>query len=136
MSSVPRQGFPRQARLLKPADFKRVFKRSLVSSDRMFRVLARRGEGVTARLGMAVSKKVDARACGRNRIKRVIRESFRANHPNAGFPAEDGAGVDYVVLASAAAASADNQALSKSLEKHWAYLSRKVAEQVTERAAN
>lgn len=135
MSSVARHEFPRQARLLKPADFKRVFKRSQVSSDRMFRVLARRGEGVTARLGMAVSRKVDARACGRNRIKRVIRESFRANHPNAGSPATDGAGVDYVVLASAAAASANNRALSRSLEKHWANLARKLAPNAAEESS-
>lgn len=118
--------FPRQARLLKPADFKRVFKQSVVSSDRMFRVLARSGEGVSARLGMAVSRKVDSRACGRNRIKRVIRESFRAHHPAAGNLADDGAGVDYVVLANAGAARAANRVLAQSLQKHWAYLSRKL----------
>ncbi|MDX1550279.1 MAG: ribonuclease P protein component, partial [Lysobacter spongiicola] len=45
-----------------------------------------------ARLGLAVSRKVDRRAVGRNRVKRVLREAFRQRR---GF-LRDG---DYVVVA-------------------------------------
>ena len=54
-----------------------------------------------ARLGMAVSRKVDKRAVGRNRIKRVLRETFRHLPP-------DLAGGDYVVVARSAAARASH----------------------------
>lgn len=57
--------------------------------------------GATARLGMAVSRRVSKRAVERNRIKRLVRESFRqhrvhlppadilviAHHDAAGQPA-------------------------------------------------
>lgn len=52
---------------------------------------------VGPRLGLAVSRKVDPHAVGRNRIKRVIRDAFR--HCRA-----DLAGGDYVVVARAGAA--------------------------------
>ena len=45
-----------------------------------------------ARLGLAVSRKVDTHAVGRNRIKRVLRDATR--HLRAGM-----AGGDYVVVA-------------------------------------
>jgi ribonuclease P protein component len=50
------------------------------------------------RLGLAVSRKVDPHAVGRNRIKRVIRDAFR--HCQA-----DLAGGDYVVVARVGAAA-------------------------------
>lgn len=56
------------------------------------------------RLGLAVSRKVDARAVGRNRIKRVLRDEFR--HLRAQLP--PGA---YVLVARGAASRADNEAL-------------------------
>lgn len=49
------------------------------------------------RLGLAVSRKVDPHAVGRNRIKRVIRDAFR--HCRAELP-----GGDYVVVARVGAA--------------------------------
>ena len=54
-----------------------------------------------ARLGMAVSRKVDKRAVGRNRIKRVLRETFRHLPPTL-------AGGDYVVVARSSAARASH----------------------------
>jgi len=69
--------FSRQFRLLKPEQFQRVFKQAIGSGDRCFRVLARANSLPHHRLGMAVSKKKCPLAVGRNRIKRVVRESFR-----------------------------------------------------------
>ena len=59
------------------------------------------------RLGLAVSRKVDPRAVGRNRIKRVLRDAFRLQR------AQLAAG-SYVVVARAAARNADNAALREA----------------------
>lgn len=107
-------------RLSKPADFKRVFRKPVVSRDDCFRVLARVNEGHRSRLGMAVSTKVDKRAVCRNRIKRVIRESFRH-----AFNASSGCSevaMDIVVLPGLGSATICNKALFRSLEKHWSRL--------------
>lgn len=113
-NSPPGKPLPRAARLIKPAEFKRVFDQPTVSADRCFKVLARPGTGDRSRLGMAVSRQVDKRAVGRNRIKRVIRESFR-RQPLSGVRA-----VDFVVLPRKESATICNRQLYRSLEKHWA----------------
>lgn len=56
-------------------------------------------------------------AVRRNRIKRLIRESFR--HHQHELPA-----VDIVVNARAGARNATNAAIVQSLEQHWQKLSR------------
>jgi ribonuclease P protein component len=61
-----------------------------------------------ARLGITVSKRVDKRAVGRNRIRRQVRECFRLQRP--ALPAGD-----YVVLALAGAAKLDNASLRSEL---------------------
>jgi len=63
-------------------------------------------------LGLAVSKRVDKRAVGRNRIKRVIRESFRHHQSQL-------TGLDLVVIARAGAARADKAELSAALATLW-----------------
>jgi ribonuclease P protein component len=107
--------FSRHFRLQKPEQFQRVFAQASHSGDRCFRVLARPNGFVNDRLGMAVSKKNCPRAVGRNRIKRVVRESFRTRL--AGRPASDF--LDFVVLPSAAAAERGNAELFRSLNRHW-----------------
>ena len=107
---------PPTDRLTKPAEFKRVFNQPVVSADQLFKVLARASEGGLPRLGMAVSRQVDRRAAGRNRIKRVIRESFRR------FFASGAPAADFVVLPRRQSATICNRQLFRSLEKHWARL--------------
>jgi ribonuclease P protein component len=121
---VGRVPFPRTARLIKPTDFKSVFERNAASNDAFFRIIARPSAQQASRLGLAVSRKVDRRAVGRNRIKRIVRESFRRRR--ALDAAAGGPALDIVVLARPAAAAADNQRLFSSLDHHWAALSRKV----------
>lgn len=84
----PGQRFPRQARVRAGRDFAACFAQGKRAGSRFFRgiFLARTG-GSTARLGMAVSRKVDARAVERNRLRRLIREWFRQNRE--GLPAGD-----------------------------------------------
>ena len=122
-----RTSFHRSARLLNPTDFKRVFSKNVVSSDRFFKVLGRPNSSACSRLGMAVSRQIDKRAVGRNRIKRVIRESFRHSLQRQKEPGTAGegesikphTGVDLVVLPRRECASICNRQLFRSLDKHW-----------------
>ena len=120
--------FPRAARLRKPQQFQQTFAQGRRISAALFRLhlrlapsavdaaapLGNPGHAVVAqvRLGIAVSKRIDARAVGRNRIKRIARESFRAMR--ARLPAGD-----YVLLAQREAAQADNTRLAQALHALW-----------------
>jgi ribonuclease P protein component len=105
-------GFNRLYRLCSPAEFRRVFQQATRSGDRFFTVLWRVNDHPTTRIGFAIAKKQIALAVGRNRVRRLARESFR--HQRDNFP-----GVDIVLLAKTAAGKASNEQLFKSLEKHW-----------------
>ena len=75
---VPPSDFPPSARLRVSAEFQAVFKAGRRLSSPQLRLFAHvRAEAKVPRLGVAVSKKVDKRAVGRNRIKRLARETFR-----------------------------------------------------------
>ncbi len=86
----------------------------------MFTVLAAPNALNRARLGQAVSRKTDRHASGRNRIKRIVRESFR--HAADSLPA-----ADFVVIARSPAAAASNDELRDSLSRHWRRLTRRCA---------
>jgi len=75
-------------------------------------VLYRDSNASEPRLGLAIGKKNCRLATNRNRLKRVIRESFRRQY-------ESLPNIDIVVLNQPAAARADNKALFLSLEHHW-----------------
>ena len=130
-------GFPRTARLLRPAEFKQVFRDPVVSADGYFKVLARYNEERYSRLGMAVSRQVDKRATVRNRIKRVIRESFRqqaaawAASANAETDSRQSGALDVVVLPRRSCADLSNDALFRSLDGHWSRLEQRLREKTT-----
>ena len=96
------QTFPKSARLRQRGDFVRVFDagRRVAAPALALHALA----APRPRLGVAVSRKVDPNAVGRNRIKRVLRDAFRRQRPGLAPAA-------YVVVARTAAARADNAAL-------------------------
>ena len=71
-----RNAFPRAARIRASADFVRVFDGARRTSTPELSLHWLR-DGAPPRLGLAVSRKVDTRAVGRNRIKRNLREQFR-----------------------------------------------------------
>ncbi|MCU7872426.1 MAG: ribonuclease P protein component [Candidatus Thiodiazotropha sp. (ex Lucinoma borealis)] len=106
------EGFPRSCRLLKPDEYGRVFSGGRRSSDRCFLVLARPNSIGCARLGLAVSKKNCRRAVDRNRIKRLIRESFRLNQALL-------TGLDLVVVSRQGVVNAENRQCLSSLGQHW-----------------
>ena len=108
--------------MLHPREFKQVFKQPIRSSDQCFRILARVNGTQHHRLGIAVSKKACSKAVGRNRIKRLVRESFRTQQ--AGQVSADK--LDFVVLPTLWAAKQSNKTLVKSLSEHWQKVCRKV----------
>jgi len=112
LSNDPGNRFGRKHRLLDAAEYGHVFAKATRSRDRFFTVLCRRSSRDEARLGLAISKKQCRHATGRNRIKRVIRESFRRNQVLL-------SNLDIVVINQAAAAKASNPDLFASLETHW-----------------
>ncbi len=101
----------KRVRLLKASEFKHVFDDAGRSRDRYFTVLARSSGRNYPRLGLAISKKNAKLAVSRNRIKRIIRESFRQS--------TDIANVDFVVMTSPQGEKASNQTLFNSLKQHW-----------------
>jgi ribonuclease P protein component len=113
--------FSRQSRLLKPAEFKLVFQQATRSSDEIFRMLARPNGIQRHRLGLAISKKSCAKAVGRNRIKRIVRESFRQWLTE---PVSDST-LDIVVMSTVAASNHNNKGLDESLLAHWQRLTSK-----------
>lgn len=105
-------------RLLTATDYKRVFEQPVRSADRYFTVLARPASSVQpARLGLAVAKKHVKRAVDRNRLKRLIRESFRQHQQHL-------TGLDLVVLIKPGVQLAPNRDLLSALAKHWRRLER------------
>ena len=67
----------------------------------------------TARLGLAVARKHARKAVDRNRIKRIVRESFRLASSNS-LPA-----YDLVVLNRKQTHQLSNSQLFASLQQHW-----------------
>ena len=65
-------------RLKKPEEYGAVFSSKNRSNDKFFLFLAIKNSINIARLGLAVPKKNISSAVERNRIKRIIRESFRS----------------------------------------------------------
>jgi ribonuclease P protein component len=106
------QSFPKRLRLIKAAEFKKVFADPIKSSDRYFTILIIRNEQGYPRLGLAIAKKTVKKAVRRNALKRMIRESFRLHQ-------HDLACFDIVVLARIEALDARSNILRSSLEKHW-----------------
>lgn len=72
-----RATFGRELRLLKTDDFSSVFNLRTTRSDAYFQAWIKPNGLPRGRIGIVVSKKIDKRAVGRNRVKRLVREYFR-----------------------------------------------------------
>jgi ribonuclease P protein component len=109
--------FPKESRLLQSTEFQAVLGNpgKIASRDSRFAVFAITNGRDHARIGIAVSRKVARAAVARNRIKRQVRESFRAAQQGLG-------GLDLVILAQPPARDATNPELRSSLERHWQHV--------------
>ena len=98
-------------RLSKPEEFKLVFSSRLRSSDKSFVFIAKDNGNRQARLGLAVPKKHIQKSVERNRLKRVIRESFRSRKKLL-------EGKDIVVLVKSSL-DVNSKLIEPRLAAHW-----------------
>ena len=109
---MPGAGLPRDARVRRAGDFAALRHASGRLGGRCFSVRYRPNGMDHARLGLAISKRVSKRAVDRNRIKRLVRESFRRARTQ--MPA-----IDLVVMAREAAAGVPGAELLAELDALW-----------------
>lgn len=112
--------FSQSCRLLTASDYKNVFDKSqLKVSSRYFLVLATTNSLPTPRVGLVIAKKNVGKAVHRNRIKRLIRQSFRTQKSTLN-------NLDLVVLARKDADKLENQAVVDQLSQLWQDLAKKL----------
>lgn len=114
--------FRPEQRLRTAAEYDAVFSKPLRSRDQYFLLLARENNQNHPRLGLIVSKKKVRKAVSRNRIKRIIRDSFRLNQHQ--LP-----DVDVIVLAYHPVDKVESLVLRQSLCTHWDKLTRRFQKQ-------
>jgi ribonuclease P protein component len=105
-----RNAFGKSHRLLTPGDFRHVFQRARKRSLGGLVVYVRTNDLGHSRLGIAISRKCSPRAVVRNRIKRIVREAFRARKHELG-------GVDLIFLGQPGVARHDGAALRAIADK-------------------
>ena len=98
-------------RLKRPEEYKKVFASKRRSGDKSFLFLARNNQLDIPRLGLAVPKKHIHSAVERNRLKRIIRESFRLKQKAL-------AGNDIVVVVRNKIDVNKNN-IESTLARHW-----------------
>ncbi|WP_101758648.1 ribonuclease P protein component [Oceanicoccus sp. KOV_DT_Chl] len=114
--------FNKSLRLLDANAYKAVFDDAQIKvSSKNTLLLARLNKtGTRPRLGLVIAKKNVRLATQRNRIKRIIRESFRLQQYQLG-------GVDIVVLARRGLDQLDNSDLHQLFNQLWLQLKKKAA---------
>jgi ribonuclease P protein component len=118
--SGKRTGFPRSARLLRHADFERVYKQG----GRHFAVhmtvfYLRRPQGKGLRVGFTVGRVLGG-AVERNRMKRRLREAVRRHWPAASAPA------DVVINPKKALLKAEFTDVLREVERAFAVIQQKL----------
>ncbi len=114
---MPLADLPREVRLRRASDFTALRQASGRLGSRCFSVRHRPNALPQARLGLAISKRVSKRAVERNRIKRLVRESFRRVRRE--LPP-----IDLVLMARAQAADLPGAQLLAELDTLWSRLLR------------
>ena len=103
---------PSWRRVRRKSEFETAYAQGWRLGDGFFGVIVRPNGAAGARLGLAIGTKVAGNSVERNRIRRVIRESFRVRQLD--LPA-----VDLIVSARARVRAARNPELRASLESLW-----------------
>jgi ribonuclease P protein component len=108
--------FTRELRLLTPSHFKFVFDDAIPAVSPQLTILARQNSLDFPRLGITIAKKRVKLAHDRNRIKRLIRESFRTNQLE--LPK-----TDIIVIGKHGLDKLSNEEIFNLLNKLWKKLS-------------
>ncbi|WP_395479924.1 ribonuclease P protein component [Candidatus Curculioniphilus buchneri] len=104
--------YPRKLRLLTSNRFNFVFQQPKRCSTPYITIFSRLNMLGHPRIGLTVAKKYVKQANERNRIKRLMRESFRLHQYV--LPT-----MDFVILSKQGIADLDNIAIMQELEKLW-----------------
>lgn len=104
--------FSRSLRLTVASDYSRVFKKNFRIADDCMTLLVNVSGREQPRLGFAVAKKQIRRAVDRNRIKRLMRESFRLNRQR--LPA-----TDIVFMVRPGILRLSHSQIFARLDSHW-----------------
>ncbi|MBX2809093.1 MAG: ribonuclease P protein component [Cellvibrionaceae bacterium] len=111
--------FSKHQRLLVASDFSAVFdKPNYRISNKHCLLLAKNNADHNNRLGMIIAKKHSRLAVDRNRIKRLVRESFR--HQQHNLP-----GIDAIVLARRGLDQLSNRELNTLFKTLWRKIEKK-----------
>jgi ribonuclease P protein component len=115
--------FPRHRRLLNAGDYRRVFDQAEYKvSDQHLLILARPSLQNQSRLGLVISKKGIKLAVHRNRVKRIMRDSFRNF---CTLTNEFSQPLDIVILSRKGLGELNNEAVHRLMHKQWSRLRKK-----------
>ncbi len=104
--------FPQKNRLLTKAEHEQVFAKSHKVSQKYLLVLFQQNKKLHGRISIIVGKRVARYAVTRNKIKRIIRESFRINQNKL-------KGFDIIVIARSQCDTLDKVKLREGIDKLW-----------------
>jgi ribonuclease P protein component len=111
-AEAPDVSFPPARRIRKPSEFKQVYAAGRRLGNEFFTASAQPNALPGARLGMSVAVRTMGNAVARNRVRRLIRESFRLNQTL--IPP-----LDIVIGVRVSARGAEGARLRSSLEQLW-----------------
>ena len=112
---MPSYSFSKNRRLLKASEYQEVFDRNkLRVAHPKLLLLAKQSDCDQSRLGLVVGKKNIPTAVGRNRVKRLVRETFR----QVQFPTA----LDIIFLARKDADKLSKTELNLLLKQSWGRL--------------
>jgi ribonuclease P protein component len=105
--------FTKSLRLLNSSDFQIIFDDApLRASHQLFLFLGRLNSLNNPRLGLVIAKKHIRHATDRNRVKRLIRETFRVKQQQL-------SGIDVIVLSRKGMSDVTNTVLIEQLDLQW-----------------
>jgi ribonuclease P protein component len=110
--AAPDLCFPPARRIRKPGEFKHIYAGGRRLGNEFFTANAQPNALHAARLGLSVAVRTMGSAVARNRVRRLIRESFRLNQST--MPA-----LDIIIGVRPAARDAEGARLRASLEQLW-----------------
>lgn len=104
--------FYKQSKLGEKPQFDAVFANRKVINDKYFRIFWRSNGLCAPRIGISVAKKNVKKAVARNKLKRLIKESFRRNYHQ--LPA-----IDMIFVLRKEAGVDSSSSFSDELNKKW-----------------